>query len=176
MAISAEDLRITPQKNYSQLSRVGEELLRRKQAIDNLIPFCQYTFPDYLVPPHITVLADALERIERGELKRLMVLMPPRHGKSEIVSLRFPCWYLAKHPNDYIVQAGYAESIALVHSRQARDIFISPEMTKLFPGIRYRPERAGQETVVPERQAAHEWGTKQGGSGTTVSCPARSGL
>ena len=90
--------------------------------------------------------------------------MPPRHGKSEHISLRFPCWYLAKHPKDSIVQAGYAESIALAHSRQARDIFISSEMGRLFPDIHHRPERAGQETVIPERQAAHEWGTKQGGS------------
>jgi predicted phage terminase large subunit-like protein len=90
--------------------------------------------------------------------------MPPRHGKSEIISLRFPCWYLAKHPRDYIVQSGYAESIALTHSRQARDIFISSEMRRLFPDIHHRPERAGQEIIIPERQAAHEWGTKQGGS------------
>ncbi len=93
-----------------------------------------------------------------------MVLMPPRHGKSELISLRFPCWYLAKHPFDNMVQAGYAESISLTHSRQARDIFISPEMGKLFPDIHHRPERAGQEIIIPERQAAHEWGTKQGGS------------
>jgi len=93
-----------------------------------------------------------------------MVVIPPRHGKSELVSLRFPCWYLAKHPKDYIVQAGYAESIALTHSRRARDIFISSAMGKLFPGIFYRPERAGQEAVIPERQAAHEWGTRQRGS------------
>jgi len=90
--------------------------------------------------------------------------MPPRHGKSELVSLRFPCWYLAKHPLDKIVQSGYAESIALTHSRQARDIFISQQLTNLFPNIRYRPERAGQEIILPERQAAHEWGTVQGGS------------
>jgi len=120
--------------------------------------------PEYQVPPHLQALSDALESIERGELKRLMVLIPPRHGKSELISLRFPCWYLARHPEDYIVQAGYAESIALTHSRKARDIFISPAMSRLFPDIRYRPERPGQETVIPERQAAHEWGTKQGGS------------
>jgi len=105
-----------------------------------------------------------LEAVERGELKRLIVLMPPRHGKSELVSLRFPCWYLARHPEAYIVQAGYAESIALTHSRKARDIFISNEMMRLFPDIHHRPETAGQELVRPERQAAHEWGTKQGGS------------
>ena len=93
-----------------------------------------------------------------------MVIMPPRHGKSELVSLRFPCWYLGKHPLDYIVESGYAESISLTHSRRARDIFVSPKMSRLFPDIRFRPERAGQETIIPERQAAHEWGTVQGGS------------
>ena len=120
--------------------------------------------PEYQSPSHLRALSDALESMERGELKRLMVLMPPRHGKSELISLRFPCWYLARHPEDYIVQAGYAESIALTHSRQARDIFISAEMGRLFPDIRHRPERPGQEVIIPERQAAHEWGTKQGGS------------
>jgi len=120
--------------------------------------------PDYLEAEHLKSLTVALEAIERGEIKRLIVLMPPRHGKSELVSLRFPCWYLARHPSEYIVQAGYAESIALTHSRKARDIFISPEMARLFPDIHHRPERPGQELVIPERQAAHEWGTKQGGS------------
>ncbi len=117
-----------------------------------------------MAPTHIQALAEALEAVERGEIKRLIVIEPPRHGKSELVSLRFPCWYMGKHPEDYIVQAGYAESIALTHSRRARDIFVSPELGILFPHIRYRPERPGQETVIPERQAAHEWGTKQGGS------------
>jgi len=117
-----------------------------------------------MTPPHIVDLAEHLEAVERGELKRLMVIMPPRHGKSELISLRFPCWYMGRHTTDLIAQAGYSESIALTHSRKARDIFIAPEMTQLFPDIRYRPERAAQETIVPERQAAHEWGTKQGGS------------
>lgn len=139
-------------------------MIKRRAARKELIPFCEYTFSEYQSPPHILALSEALESIDKGELKRLIVLMPPRHGKSELVSLRFPCWYLARHPKDYIVQAGYAESIALAHSRQARDIFVSSEMQMLFSDIHYRPERAGQESVVPERQAAHEWGTKQGGS------------
>jgi len=153
-------------RNYSALSTedVAEEYYRRRQARDRLLPFCRYTFPAYKTPPHLVALSEALEAVERGELKRLMVVMPPRHGKSELVTLRFPCWYLAKHPRDYIVQSGYAESIALTHSRKARDVFISPEMTTLFPDIHYRPERAAQETIIPIRQAAHEWGTKQGGS------------
>lgn len=140
------------------------ELLKRKEARDQLIPFCQFTFPGYQPVSHLVTLAEKLEAVERGEIKRLIVLLPPRHGKSELISIRFPCWYLARHPHDYVVQAGYAESISLVHSRRARDVFVAPEMRSLFPDIHHRPERAGQEMIVPERQAASEWGTRQGGS------------
>lgn len=135
-----------------------------RRARKSLLSFCQYTKDDYIVAPHLEQLAAALEAVECGEITRLIVSMPPRHGKSEMVSLRFPCWYLAKHPENYIVQSGYAESIALVHSRQARNIFSSYEMDRVFPAIRYRPEKASQDKIPPERQAAHEWGTKQGGS------------
>jgi len=117
-----------------------------------------------MIAPHLDQLAAKLEAVERGEIKRLIVVMPPRHGKSELVSIRFPCWYLGKHPQDYIVKSSYSETITLVHSRQARDVFVAPEMKLLFPNIHYRPERKGQETIIPERQAASEWGTKQGGS------------
>ena len=120
--------------------------------------------PTYETAEHLEALDVALEAVEQGTIKRLMVIMPPRHGKTEKISVRYPCWYMGKHPSDYIVQAGYAESIALTHSRKARDVFISREMDALFPEVRYRPERAAQETIIPERQAAHEWGTVQGGS------------
>ncbi|MFA5635910.1 MAG: phage terminase large subunit [Anaerovoracaceae bacterium] len=140
------------------------ELLSRRRARQSLLDFCRYTWPEYETPAHILTLADRLEAVERGEVKRLIVTMPPRHGKSELVSLRFPCWMLGRHPGVSIVQAGYAESIALTHSRRARDIFVSPETRKLYPEALYRPERAGQDAVIPQRQAAHEWGTVQGGS------------
>jgi len=71
---------------------------------------------------------------------------------------------MGRHPEALIVQAGYADSIAVLHSRQARDIFVGTEVKALFANVNYRPERAGQETIIPERQSAHEWGTKQGGS------------
>jgi len=133
-----------------------EEKRARRKARQSLLSFCQYTKADYQPAWHLEQLAAKLEAVERGECKRLIVTMPPQHGKSELISLRFPCWYLGRHPEALIVQAGYAESIALLHSRQARDIFTSPEGKVLFP------ERGGHDII--ERQAAHEWGTKQGGS------------
>ena len=120
--------------------------------------------PSYESPEHLIALAEKLEAVERGEIKRLIVLIPPRYGKSEQISLRFPCWCLGRNPEIQLVQAGYAESISLTHSRRARDIFISPACKTLFPDVYFRPERAGQENIIPERQAAHEWGTRQGGS------------
>ena len=154
----------TNTSKHSLRIKSAAELLRRKKARRGLLDFTQYTFKDYMVAPHLEQLAAKLEAVERGECKRLIVVMPPRYGKSELVSIRFPCWYLGKHPTDYIVKTSYSEAITLVHSRQARDVFITPEMKLLFPNIHYRPERKGQEAVVPERQAASEWGTKQGGS------------
>ena len=142
----------------------AEELLSRRLARRGLLAYCQYTMPTYEEAVHLRLLAEMLEAVERGEITRLIVVMPPRHGKSEMVSLRFPCWYLGRHPTSSIVQAGYAESIALTHSRKARDIFISSETRKIFPDVHHRPERAGQDIVIPERQAAHEWGTRHGGS------------
>jgi len=154
----------TNTSKHSLRIKSAAELLRRKKARRGLLDFTQYTFKDYMVAPHLEQLAAKLEAVERGECKRLIVVMPPRHGKSELVSIRFPCWYLGKHPEDYIVKSSYSETITLVHSRQARDVFVTPEMKLLFPNIHYRPERKGQETIIPERQAASEWGTKQGGS------------
>lgn len=139
----------------------AEELLDRSTARKGLLAFARYTMPSYQTSPHLELLADKLEAVERGEIKRLMVFFPPRHGKSELVSKRFPCWYLGRNPAKNIVQASYAESLALKHSREARDIFATPETGKVFPKVRHRQRAPGE--IAQERQAAHEWGTSQGG-------------
>jgi len=153
-------------KNSSPLSRIeaAEELLKRRKAKTKLLSFCDYVYDGYLTPDHIVTIADKLEAVERGEITRLIITVPPRHGKSQLSSILFPCWFLGRHPTEYIVQSGYAESIALTHSRKARDIFVKREMGNVFPEVRYRPEREAQRVIIPERQAAHEWGTTTGGS------------
>ena len=141
----------------------AKELLRRRAARSNLLDFAQYTVKDYQTPPHIIRLAEALEAVERGEITRLMVFMPPRHGKSLMISQIYPCWILGRNPEIQITQSGYSHDLTVDHSRKARDIFVSPEMSVLFPDVRHTPQREGQRTILTERQAASEWGTKQGG-------------
>lgn len=70
---------------------------------------------------HLERLCDALEAVERGEITRLMVFMPPRHGKSEIVSKKFPAWYLGRNPDKEIILSSYAADLAYDFSRIARD-------------------------------------------------------
>jgi predicted phage terminase large subunit-like protein len=70
---------------------------------------------------HIRKLVAALQRVADGELKRLMVFMPPRHGKSEIVSRWFPAYLLYRFPERWVAIASYAAGLAYTLSRNARD-------------------------------------------------------
>ncbi len=81
---------------------------------------------------HLCLLAEKLEAIERGELKRLMVFMPPRHGKSELCSIRFPAWYLGKNQQNQVIGCSYAESLAYSFSYAVRETISSPSYQRLW--------------------------------------------
>jgi hypothetical protein len=72
--------------------------LLRAAARRKLLPFIKYLFPDYQVTRHSEKLAEALEGVASGTIKRLIISMPPRHGKSLTASVYFPAWYLGLHP------------------------------------------------------------------------------
>lgn len=103
-------------------SQAKAELAKRELARRRLIRFCSYTFPGYQEAAHLKKLGEYLEALERREIRRLMVFMPPRHGKSEICSIRFPAWWLGRNPNDPIILASYAAQLAFSKSRQCRDL------------------------------------------------------
>jgi predicted phage terminase large subunit-like protein len=96
--------------------------------------------------PHLLLLQEKLEAIERGELKRLLVSMPPRHGKSELLSIHAPVWFLERNPKREVIAAGYAVSLARKFSRKARKL----------------AERMGVG-LNPKVAQASEWETADGG-------------
>jgi len=99
--------------------RIWEE-----DAKNNLAWFIEYDGRGLWQPArHLEMLCYKLEAIERGELKRLMVFMPPRHGKSEVVSKKFPAWYLGRNPDKEIIISSYAAELAYDFSRIARNTF-----------------------------------------------------
>jgi predicted phage terminase large subunit-like protein len=106
----------------SDLLDIPLEKLRAELAKRELAEWSVYTNPNYIVANPHKQLIDALERVERGECKRLMVFMPPRVGKSEAVSVNFPSWYLGRNPDKRIILSSYGASLAYVQSRKARDL------------------------------------------------------
>jgi hypothetical protein len=110
----------------------AEELLRRKRAQANLIPFTEATFPRYRTAEHHRQIAGQLERVANGEIDRLMLLVPPRHGKSELASHRFPAWYLGRSPESQFISVSATESLATDFGRNVRNTINSLEYRAVF--------------------------------------------
>ena len=108
------------------------ELQARRAGRTSLVTFAKRTLPAFEDPAHIRILAEHLERVARREIRRLMVFMPPRHGKTELVSIQFPAWYLGSHPQEQIIGASYAEPLAYNNSRACRDTIKSPQYQTLW--------------------------------------------
>jgi predicted phage terminase large subunit-like protein len=158
----------TAASNTTPLSEITDlELLqglqRRRKARENLLDYAEYVNPEYIRAPHNELIAEKLEAVLRGEIRRLMIFMQPRSGKTHLASELFPTYALGKMPKINIIQTGYSAEIALRHSRLARDIFCSPEYRRLFPDSVYQSQNHSIAKPL-QRQASHEWGTVQGGS------------
>jgi predicted phage terminase large subunit-like protein len=82
---------------------------------------------------HVNVLADYLMRVTEGEIKRLIIAMPPRYLKSFCVSVAWPAWMLGHDPTKKIIAASYAQGLSLRHSTDCRLILESEEYRRLFP-------------------------------------------
>lgn len=132
----------------------ARELLHRRAARTSLIDFSRYTLSTYEEAGHHRLIADKLEAVERGDCKRLMIFMPPRHGKSELASRRFPAWYMGRNPTVEIIAASYNSDLAADFGREVRSIVNSTEYQALFPGVGLRQDS----------KAADRWHTTGGGA------------
>jgi predicted phage terminase large subunit-like protein len=82
--------------------------------------------PDYQVARHLKEIAEGLHAVERGDIDRLMINVPPRHGKSELASVHYPAWVLGRHPDWRIILGSYSASLAYAFSRRARNLLSHP--------------------------------------------------
>ena len=114
------------------------ELASRLLARRRLMPFIMRINPKYLAG---WVHKDICERLERfsadvaaGKSPRLMLLMPPRHGKSEIASRNFPAWHMGQYPDHEFIACSYNVSLAMGFSRKVKQIIEDEGYTQVFPG------------------------------------------
>ena len=96
--------------------------------------------PSYEPAEHLVSLSTKLEELESGKIKRLTVFMPPRHGKTELCSIRFPAWYLGRNPQNQIIACSYAEGLAYSNSYAVRETISSPMYQRLW---QYKLDQAG---------------------------------
>jgi hypothetical protein len=127
-------------------------MLRRRTARKSLLGFTKYTFPQYVPAAHHTLIAEHLEQVADGKIDRLMINMPPRHGKSELASRRFPAWFLGLQPNKSVIAASYNSDLATDFGRQVRNIITAPEYQMLY-----------QTQLAEDSRAANRWNTAAGG-------------
>ena len=139
-------------------------LLREKairEARRNLLAFTIFTKPDYQVNWHHRLLAAKLEELESGKIRRLIVCMPPQHGKSELVCRRFPAWVLGRNPALRIIACTHTATLAEAHSRDVQRIMESADYREIFPGV----VLPGRESRLPGRfkRTDDYWELPQGG-------------
>jgi predicted phage terminase large subunit-like protein len=128
--------------------------VRAAKSRRSLLNFTEYTNQVYYRADHHEQIAAKLEAVERGEIDRLMIFMPPRHGKSELASKRFPAWCLGRNAHRQIIAASYNSDLASDFGRNVRNIVASPEFNAVFPEV----------TLAPDSQAANRMNTNKGGA------------
>lgn len=104
-------------------------------AFNSLLAYAAMQWPAYRDAAHHRLIARHLEAVERGEIKRLMIFMPPRHGKSMLASEFFPAWYLGRNPEHYVVTATYAQELADDFGRKVRNQIADATFQAIFPGV-----------------------------------------
>lgn len=133
------------------------ELASRELARRRLLPFVQRFRPKYMPGWVHRDICRRLERfveaVERNEEPRLLLMMPPRAGKSELGSRHFPPWVLGRHPDWEIIAASHTGSLSLSFSRYIRDLLRDPAYASVFPDA----------ILDPSSQSVENWNLTAGG-------------
>ena len=99
-----------------------EKAKKTEAAQDTFMGFVKYMWPAFIEGRHHKIMAEAFEKIARGELKRLIINMPPRHTKSEFASYLLPAWFLGQYPGKKIIQTAHTAELSVGFGRKVRNL------------------------------------------------------
>lgn len=125
----------------------------REKSTTSFLDFCRYVWPEMLVGEHHKIIAEAFDRVIAGKCKRLMIAMPPRHGKSQMGSYLFPAYLMGKLPASKLIVGSHTAELAQRFGRMIRNLVDDERYKELFPD-------AG---LSADSKAAGRWNTKGGG-------------
>ena len=128
------------------------EMDRIERCRESYLFFVQQMWPVFISGKHHQIMANAFERVVNGDLKRLIINMPPRHTKSEFASYLLPAWFLGKHPEKKIIQTAHTAELAVGFGRKVRNLVQSEDYRKVF-----------NTQLSSDSKAAGRWNTDKGG-------------
>lgn len=132
---------------------------REVAARASLIGFTEYTYSQYKADPFHRLVGETLDQVVARKLRKVMIFAPPQHGKSELVSVRLPPYWLGNHPDIPVIISGYGADLVYSKSRQARQIVASEEYQRLYPTIR----------LADDSQAVNLWSLAQPNRGKLLA-------
>ena len=132
-------------------NRYGEK--KKQDTIQtDFLSFVKHVWPDFIEGSHHKRIADKFNKLASGEIKRLIINMPPRHTKSEFGSYLLPAWMVGRNPKLKIIQSTNTTELSVRFGRKAKALIDSPEYQKVF-----------KTKLREDSQAAGKWETAQGG-------------
>lgn len=140
------------EKLLAELDKL-DELKTKKLAQERFLKFVDQVWPTFIGGRHHAKMADAFERVARGECKRLIINMPPRHTKSEFASYLLPAWFLGKYPHKKVIQTSHTAELAVGFGRKVRNLVDMDIYNKIFPDL----------ALQADSKAAGRWNTSKGG-------------
>jgi hypothetical protein len=125
----------------------------QEKATTSFLDFCKYVWPEMLVGEHHKIIAEAFDRVIAGKCKRLMIAMPPRHGKSQLGSYLFPAYVMGRIPDSKLIVGSHTAELAQRFGRMIRNLVDEDRYKELFPNV----------SLSVDSKAAGRWNTKGGG-------------
>lgn len=141
------------QRHVLKLLGQLEKTESKEQAREGFMPFIKKVWPAFIEGRHHKIMAESFERVVNGDLKRLIINMPPRHTKSEFASYLLPAWFLGQYPEKKIIQTAHTAELSVGFGRKVRNLVDSEDYKEIFPELGLRADS----------KAAGRWSTSKGG-------------
>jgi len=141
------------QQKVGQLIAEARKAVTKQKATNDFMAYVNYVWPSFIHGRHHEKMARAFERVARGEVKRLIINMPPRHTKSEFASYLLPSWFLGMYPGKKIIQTSHTAELAVGFGRKVRNLVDSDAYKDIFPDV----------ALQSDSKAAGRWATNYGG-------------
>jgi predicted phage terminase large subunit-like protein len=148
-----QNLSLEDKEELLSLLEELDEAKAREACTNDYLKFVYEMWTAFIHGKHHEIMAEAFERVANGELKRLIINMPPRHTKSEFASYLLPAWFLGRYPDKKIIQTAHTAELAVGFGRKVRNLVNSKDFKRIFPNV----------SLQADSKAAGRWNTNKGG-------------